>query len=76
VGAGDHVYFFRRDGACTALAAGRKFAPLAFNTIEPAGDVHAAVPFDGGFLLRASKRLIRISAPAQAKPRYDWRSVP
>jgi outer membrane protein assembly factor BamB len=76
VAAGDRVYFFRRDGACTVLASGRKFAPLAFNTIGSAGGVHAAVPFDGGFLFRAADRLTRVSAAAASKPRYEWGAKP
>jgi outer membrane protein assembly factor BamB len=77
VAAGERVYFFRRDGQCTVLASGRKLERLGLNSLDAGGDLHAAVPFDGGFLFRTPNRLIRAgSATPSSKPRYEWRATP
>jgi outer membrane protein assembly factor BamB len=73
--AGERVYFFGVDGTTTVFAAGPKPKKLAENVLPEAGRLYAAAPLEGGLLFRTPNRLLRVSAPAAAKPKYEWKPV-
>jgi outer membrane protein assembly factor BamB len=70
-GAG-RLYCFGADGTTSVLALGRKAQLLAENKLDNIGRVTGVAVGTDYFLVRTSERLLRISSPPPAKPKYEW----
>ncbi len=71
VAAGNHIYFFNKDGLTTVMAAsGKEPEVLAENTLAMSNTIHGIAVVPGAFLIRAGNQLTCVGAPGQ-NPRID-----
>ena len=66
------IYCFSRDGWTGVFAAARSATRLAANELGEVSGICGVAASDDAFYFRASDRLVRLSAPPPAPPKYQW----
>ncbi len=63
VAAGDHIYFFCKDGTTVVIKLGAEMEQVAENVLPSKEPVHGVAVVDGGFVVRAGEWLTCIGKP-------------